>query len=76
LALEAFLEACHPSASYLDLYYSLHPNRLLGAKRLVVLLPGEDRSRLGPEWIDEVGQYATLVWRGDEAEAVGSRQSV
>ena len=76
LALETFLEACHPSASYLDLYYSLHPNPLLGAKRLVVVLPGRapsatmlgmvpgSRARLGPEWIDQVGQYATLAWRG------------
>jgi radical SAM superfamily enzyme YgiQ (UPF0313 family) len=70
-ALESFLEACHPNASYLDLYYSLHPNRLLGAKRLVVLLPGEERSRPGPEWIDQVSEYATLVWRGEESE--GSR---
>ena len=50
-----------PSASYSDLFYSLHPNRLLCAKRLVILLPGEDRSRLAPEWIDQSGRYATLV---------------
>jgi radical SAM superfamily enzyme YgiQ (UPF0313 family) len=72
--LEACLEACHPSATYLDLYYSLHPNRLLGAKRLIALLPGEHRARLGPGWIDQVGRYATIVWRGgdvDKVEEVG-----
>ncbi len=63
-ALEVLLEACFSSTSYLDLFYSLHPNRLLGAKRLVVLLPAEQRSRVGPEWVDDVGRYATLLWRG------------
>ena len=59
-ALETFLEACYSSSSYLDLYYGLHPSRLLGAKRLVVLLPHEHRARLGPGWVDQVGQYASL----------------
>jgi len=63
-AFELLLEACYSSTSYLDLFYSLHPNRLLGAKRLVVLLPVEDRARLGPAWVDEAGRYATLVWHG------------
>jgi len=66
-AFELLLEACYSSTSYLDLFYSLHPNRLLGAKRLVVLLPVEHRARLGPAWIDEAGRYATLVWRGGPA---------
>ena len=38
--LELLLAASHESLSYLDWFYSLHPVRLLGAKRLVVLLPG------------------------------------
>jgi radical SAM superfamily enzyme YgiQ (UPF0313 family) len=63
-ALETFLGACYSSSSYLDLYYGLHPSPLLGAKRLVVLLPGEERARLEPGWIEQVGQYATLVWHG------------
>ena len=63
-AFELLLEACYSSTGYLDLFYSLHPNRLLGAKRLVALLPAEHRSRLGAAWIDEAGRYATLVWRG------------
>ena len=52
------------TTSYLDRYYSLHPAGLLGAKRLVVLLPVAQRGRLGQAWIDDVGQYATLVRRG------------
>jgi hypothetical protein len=70
--LETFLEACYSSSSYLDLYYGLHPSRLLGAKRLVVLLPREHRARLEPNWIDQVGQYAAVVWRGS---AVGEEDS-
>jgi hypothetical protein len=62
--LETLLAACYSSTSYLDLFYSLHPSRLLGAKRLVVLLPIEHRARLGLDWVDAAGQYATLVWRG------------
>jgi hypothetical protein len=61
--LAAMLKACFTSASYLDLYYSLHPNRLLGAKRLVVLLPLEYRPVLGPAGLDEIGRYATIAWR-------------
>lgn len=62
--LEELLAASFRTTSYLDRYYSLHPARLLGAKRLVVLLPVAQRGRLGQAWADDVGQYATLVWRG------------
>lgn len=63
-ALEAIQEACYQSTSYLDLFYSMAPNRLLGAKRLVVVLPIEQRGRLGLDWVDGIGQYAAIVWRG------------
>jgi hypothetical protein len=59
-ALAAILAACFTSTSYLDLYYSLHPNRLLGAKRLVVILSSEDRAVLGPARLDRLAQYATI----------------
>jgi len=65
-ALGTLLETCYSSSSYLDLYYSLHPNRLLGAKRLIVLVPGEHRARLGREWIDRIGEHAAIVWRGGQ----------
>ena len=38
-SLARMLEACFSSTSYLDLFYSLHPNRLLGAKRLIAVVP-------------------------------------
>jgi hypothetical protein len=56
------LEACFPSSSYLDLYYSMQPNRLLGAKRLVALVPLPSREQLSPAWIEQAGEYATLAW--------------
>jgi hypothetical protein len=67
--LAAMQEACFSTTSYLDRYYSLHPNRLLGAKRLVVVAPYADRQRLGARWIEQVGQYAALVWQGGPQEA-------
>lgn len=61
-ALAAMLEASFWSSSYLDLYYSMQPNRLLGAKRLVVVLPLESREQLPPAWIEQAGEFATLAW--------------
>jgi hypothetical protein len=63
-ALQTVQEACYQSTSYLDLFYSLHPNALLAAKRLIVLAPLAQRERLGPAWIDSIGDYATLAWTG------------
>jgi tRNA A37 methylthiotransferase MiaB len=62
--LQALQEACYESTSYLDLFYSLHPNSLLAAKRLIVLAPLAERARLGLPWIDQIGTYATLAWSG------------
>jgi radical SAM superfamily enzyme YgiQ (UPF0313 family) len=62
--LEVLQAACFQSTRYLDLYYSLHPNRLLGAKRLVVLLPEEARQQIGLAWIRQAGDYAGLAWLG------------
>ena len=39
--LELLLATCYKTTTYLDRYYSLQPGRLLGSKRLVVLLPKE-----------------------------------
>jgi len=62
-ALQTLQAACYRSASFLDLFYSLHPNRLLSAKRLLVLLAEEHRAGLGRPWVDAVGQYAGILWR-------------
>ncbi len=56
--------ACQGYPTYLDRYYALQPGRSNGAKRLVVLLPARLRSRIGPNWLEAVGAYATVVWSG------------
>jgi radical SAM superfamily enzyme YgiQ (UPF0313 family) len=63
--LALLLATCYKTTTYLDRYYSLHPGRLLGSKRLVVLLPGELRGRASRSWIARVEEYATLLWRED-----------
>ncbi len=64
--LESLLAACYQTTTYLDRYYSLHPGRLLGSKRLAVLLPLEMRDKLGDSWRQQVADYATLLWQGDQ----------
>jgi MoaA/NifB/PqqE/SkfB family radical SAM enzyme len=59
--------ACHEKPTYLDRYYALQPGRANGAKRLIVLLPLALRGPL-QEWSADVGQEATLVWRGPATE--------
>ncbi len=69
--LQVLLRECYRTSNYLDRYYGLNPEGLLGSKRLLVLLPAEQRSRVPEEWIDAVGEFATLIWRGldlDESE--------
>ena len=60
--LETLLAASHESLSYLDWFYSLHPVRLLGAKRLVVLLPAAMEESLDEAWLDEIEDRATIHW--------------
>ncbi len=54
--------------TYLDKFYALQPGRANGAKRLVLLLPAEFRSRLATEWVEEVEEFATIAWEGVDAE--------
>jgi len=60
--LSQLIAECFASTTYLDLYYSLHPNQLAGAKRLVVVLPVDYRSRVPLTEIDWISQYATIAW--------------
>jgi hypothetical protein len=62
--LETLTTACQSSPTYLDKYYALQPGRANGAKRLIVLLPMAWRAQVPVNWVEEVGEYATLVWRG------------
>jgi radical SAM superfamily enzyme YgiQ (UPF0313 family) len=61
-ALEAIQAACYPSTNYLDRFYTLHPNPLLRAKRVIVLLRKKRPGAVNPSWVDLVKRYATLVW--------------
>ncbi len=60
--LEDLLAACHESLSYLDWFYSLHPLRLLGAKRLIVILPTEIENSVDDTWRSAIEERATIVW--------------
>ena len=62
--LEAITAAGLGRPTYLDDYYALQPGRINGAKRLVVVLPGSLREELDPDWIEGIGAFATVVWRG------------
>ena len=64
----AILEVCYQYPNYLDRYYSLHPRGLLGSKRVVVLLEGKCRSVLPIEWLDDIGETATIAYRGESIE--------
>jgi hypothetical protein len=57
--------ACQEHPTYLDRYYALQPGRPNGAKRLIVLLPISMRDEVDPEWRDETGECATVVWHGE-----------
>jgi radical SAM superfamily enzyme YgiQ (UPF0313 family) len=77
-ALDAVAQACFRRPTYLDRFYAVQPGRPKGAKRLVVLAPLLLRAQLS-DWAREVGDSATIVWRGagdqelalEEYECVG-----
>lgn len=58
--LELLLATCYRTPTYLDRYYSLHPGKLLGAKRLFVLLGERTASA---DWRRSIADYATLLRR-------------
>ena len=70
-ALETIMVGCQAAPSYLDRGYAFQPGRAVGAKRLVVLLPADQRAALDASGrLDELAQHATLVWDGQpDAEA-------
>jgi radical SAM superfamily enzyme YgiQ (UPF0313 family) len=59
--LELLMAACYRTTTYLDRYYSLHPGRLLGAKRLFVLLPPEMRDRVDEAWLERISEDAAVI---------------
>jgi radical SAM superfamily enzyme YgiQ (UPF0313 family) len=66
--LGALMAACQERPTYLDKFYALQPGRMNGAKRLVILLPFALRERVPVEWVEDVAEMATLVWRTDRDE--------
>lgn len=62
--LDACARACFRRPTYLDRYYAVQPGPPKGAKRLVVLAPMERRPLVDPEWIADIADYGTIVWRG------------
>jgi radical SAM superfamily enzyme YgiQ (UPF0313 family) len=67
-SLESLTAACQETPTYLDKYYALQPGAVNGAKRVLVVLPLGLRSRMEARWVEGVGEYATIVWRGSEGE--------
>jgi radical SAM superfamily enzyme YgiQ (UPF0313 family) len=65
-SLEKVLAECFSTTSYLDRYYSLHPGHLLGAKRLFILLPVSKMPYIPADWLQEVANYALILWHGLE----------
>jgi radical SAM superfamily enzyme YgiQ (UPF0313 family) len=61
--LEALLAECQARPTYLDKFYALQPGSSNGAKRLIFVLPAAWRDALHPDWIENIGETAALVWR-------------
>ena len=67
--LEAIRTACLKEPSYLDRFYSMQLGRPKGAKHIVIRLPWSTRDQAGLDWIDDVGQFASIVWTGEDIPA-------
>ena len=64
--LQAIRTACLKVPSYLDRFYSMQLSRPKGAKHIVIRLPWSARESAGLDWIDDVGQFASIVWTGED----------
>jgi radical SAM superfamily enzyme YgiQ (UPF0313 family) len=64
--LQAIRTACLKEPSYLDRFYSMQLGRPKGAKHIVIRLPWSARDSAGLDWIDDVGQFASIVWIGED----------
>lgn len=62
---QAIRGACLKEPSYLDRFYSMQLGRPKGAKHIVVRLPWLERDRAGLDWVDDLAEFASLVWTGD-----------
>jgi hypothetical protein len=69
--LGGLLGVCLENPTYLDKFYALQPGRPNGAKRLVVLLPLVLRAGCDPDWVETVGNFASLAWHGTADREAG-----
>jgi hypothetical protein len=58
---EPLLETCYQHPNYLDRYYSLNPQGLLGSKRVLVLVEDDVMENLDEQWADSIEETATLI---------------
>jgi hypothetical protein len=63
--IESLLSICFRKPTYLDRFYSVLPGRPKGAKRLIVALPARQRSAIDLRWTCQIGDLATIAWRGE-----------
>ena len=61
---EQLLATCYQHPNYLDRYYSLNPQGLLGSKRVLVVVDDEVIDGLDSDWADAIEETATLVGKG------------
>ncbi len=58
---EQLLATCYQHPNYLDRYYSLNPQGLLGSKRVLVVVDDKVIDDLDPVWAEAIEETATLV---------------
>lgn len=61
---EQLLATCYQHPNYLDRYYSLNPQGLLGSKRVLIVVDDEVIDNVDPDWADAIEETATLVGKG------------
>lgn len=61
---EQLLASCYQHPNYLDRYYSLNPQGLLGSKRVLVVVDDEVIDTINSDWADAIEESATLVGKG------------
>jgi hypothetical protein len=61
---EQLLATCYQFPNYLDRYYSLNPQGLLGSKRVLVVVDDDVIDTVDPNWADAIEESATLVGKG------------
>ncbi len=61
---EQLLATCYQRPNYLDRYYSLNPQGLLGSKRVLVAVDDALIDTIDPDWADAIEENAILVGKG------------